>query len=139
MFNSGLIKAVPLNCFSVHQWKCENLLQPEIILTMRICYCLYNIPLSSKSHQKQCSYKRLWMENRKKSLHYKKYVINSLRQVIKLHAVYLGLPSFRYSLSLNCGLYYHTFAIVRFLHRQRDVCKIRMYFKYETKLNFPPK
>ena len=44
-------------------------------------------------------------ENMKYSLHYKKYEINSLRQFIKFHAVYLGQPSFRYSLSLNCGIY----------------------------------
>ena len=74
-------------------------------------------------------------ENMKYSLHYKKYEINSLRQFIKLHAVYLGQPSFRYSLSLNCGLYNHSQInqrCVRYLYKQRDVCKIRMYFKYET-------
>ena len=62
-------------------------------------------------------------ENMKYSLHYKKYEINSLRQFIKLHAVYLGQPSFRYSLSLNCGIYNHSQInqrCFRYLYKQRD-------------------
>ena len=81
-------------------------------------------------------------ENMKYSLHYKKYEINSLRQFSTFHVVYLGQPYFRYSLSLNCGICNHSQInqrCVRYLYKERDFCKIRMYFKYETKFNFPQK